>query len=77
MYLSEYFSYGRDMPVDTKLEYIRNKLNETELKSSVPMPGKAVGNNVRLSCNTPDTIKRMKWGPVGTQIIMLCACFSP
>lgn len=60
MYLSEYFSYGREMPVDTKLEYIRNRLNKTELKSSIPMPGKVVGNNVRLLCNIPVTIKRMK-----------------
>lgn len=64
-HLSDFFLYGREMPVGTKLEYITNRLNKTELKSSVPMPGKAVGNNVRLLCNIPVTIKRMKWDPVG------------
>lgn len=58
-------SHMAEMPVDTKLEYITNRLNKTELKSSVPMPGKAVGNNVRLLCNIPVTIKRMKWDPEG------------
>jgi len=32
MYLCEYFSNGREMPVDTKLENIRNGLDKTELK---------------------------------------------
>lgn len=65
MCLSEYFSYGREMPVDTKLEYTINRLNKTELKSSVPMAGKTVGNNVRLLCNIPVTIKIMKCDPAG------------
>lgn len=32
IYLSEYFSNGREMPVNTKLEYLRNGLDKTELK---------------------------------------------